>query len=398
MYQPVSAIVLDTRKPIKTQPGKFSVKLRITYRSGRAFRQVYYPLKIYLSQKEFNTITKSPKNEDQRQIKEQLHDIETKAWKTCQLKAVTDRQSFEAVYFGTSEYTLAGYFNRTIKRMNTEGRYGSAAAYKNAIESLIQYHGPDLQFMDITPQWLEGYEKWMRSRDLTITTIGINLRALRAVFNEAISNGETSADLYPFRKYKIKTERKIKIPLTRQQVTRLKNYKSKIPARAKAVALWLFSYYCNGMNINDILSLQWKQVQGEYLVYQRNKTRRTNTDVRSIVIPMRKEVKKIIDRYGNKSGRFVFPYLETTPPAHRRRRVQFVTKNLNVQLKKVAHELNIDKLNNSLARHTYSNTLLNAGINKEFIQYALGHTDMKTTENYLAGFTMDKIKKAAEVL
>jgi len=47
---------------------------------------------------------------------------------------------------------------------------------------------------------------------------------------------------------------------------------------------------------------------------------------------------------------------------------------------------------NIVSRHSFSTQLKRSGVSTEFIQEALGHTDKKTTENYLDSFE-NNIKK-----
>lgn len=401
MYRPTTSVILDTRKALSTKQGKFSVKLRVTFKVADKFVQEYYPLKMYLGKKEYEQIRKSPKDAIQKEIQTSIEAVERKAWKVCGLRGVVDKKSFEAIYFGTSvDYTVDSFFERTAKALEVEGRIGTATGIRNAIKSFIKYDKPGLLWMDITSQWLIGYETHSLQNGLSVSTIGIHLRALRKVFNEAIANGEVDADLYPFRKYQIKTERKIKLPVGDNEVDKLKGYSSDHKYRMKAVSFWLMSYYCNGMNFNDIAYLKWTDIVQGNIIYDRNKTRRTKKVVRKIVIPIRKEVQQIIDTYGNPKGTYIFPFIEGVTDAKKRKtKLKQLMKTLNRHLRDAAKDLKIDAhLMNSIARHTYANKLLNMGVGKEFIQYALGHTSMDTTENYLSGFEMDRIKKVSEML
>ena len=51
-----------------------------------------------------------------------------------------------------------------------------------------------------------------------------------------------------------------------------------------------------------------------------------------------------------------------------------------------------------MARHTFSTVLKRSGVITEYIQEALGHSDIKTTENYLDSFEKEVKKKFAQRL
>lgn len=395
MNQPTTEIKLDTRKPILSKAGKYSVKLRVTFRTGNRYSQVYYPLGIYLSEKEFKQVVHSPKNDEQREYQNQIQLVKQRAYKVAQLAASITQKGFEGIYFSASaNNTLDSHFQRKVDYLNKKGRVGSADAYLWAMRS-FQGFRPNAIWSDVDDEWLQDYEEHMIEHKKSVTTIGMYLRCLRALFNEAITNGEVLPDLYPFRRYKIKTESKIKIPVDDAAVEKIKAYAGQYQ---RGVDFWKLQYFLNGLNINDLLLLRKENIQNGMISFRRNKTKRTNTRVRDIIISIRPEVQAIIDRYAG-DGELLFPYVEGISDARERNTViKNFTRSIAQELKHVKRQLGISKLTNSIARHTFANKLLNAGVSKEFLQGALGHTSMQTTENYLSGFNIDQIKKASELL
>lgn len=74
-------------------------------------------------------------------------------------------------------------------------------------------------------------------------------------------------------------------------------------------------------------------------------------------------------------------------------------KSINEGLRVVREKLNFPfKLTTYTARHTFSNILLLNGASKEYLQEALGHETMNTTEIYISGFDNDTKKRMSEVL
>ena len=64
---------------------------------------------------------------------------------------------------------------------------------------------------------------------------------------------------------------------------------------------------------------------------------------------------------------------------------------------KICDNLKIDKkVTTIVTGHSFSTIMKNWGASTEYIQEALGHTDKKTTENYLDSFDK-KIKKEFSV-
>lgn len=90
-------------------------------------------------------------------------------------------------------------FNETIAKLKAQGRVGTADNYQSSISSLRLFQ-KNLRYEDINDVFLYQYEQWMLNRKLSITTVGIYCRCLRAIFNEAIYRKIISLDYYPFGK------------------------------------------------------------------------------------------------------------------------------------------------------------------------------------------------------
>ena len=70
-----------------------------------------------------------------------------------------------------------------------------------------------------------------------------------------------------------------------------------------------------------------------------------------------------------------------------RKTIQQLTKTINKYMKRIAGDLKIRSgVTTYFARHSFATGLKNSGASVEFISEALGHSDIKTTKNYLAGF------------
>ena len=147
----------------------------------------------------------------------------------------------------------------------------------------------------------------------------------------------------------------------------------------------------------DIANLKIKDLHDDLIVIERAKTIDT-ADGRLLAIPLRPEAKAIILRHGNKSlnpNDYVFPILSPgLKPMQVKNRVKDFTRKVNAQLKKAQEKLklSVDPKSGN-ARHSFASLALEKGASKEFIQEALGHSSMDTTEQYLSGFGV-KMKKA----
>ena len=244
----------------------------------------------------------------------------------------------------------------------------------------------------------------------SISTVGIYLRSLIAIFNIAINDKIISEIYYPFgkNKYQIPSVKNKKRALNFDEVKQLYLYptiKGSIEDRSKDY--WFFSYLCNGMNMRDIFNLKYRNIdlKSNEIRFIRTKTARSKrNEIEYIEIPITKEIKAIIEKWGNKPetpDSYVFPVLvDNITPKQAFERAKQAVKTTNKHLKRIGEELGFRlSLTTYTARHTYSTTLKRLGYSIEFISESLGHSDIKTTQVYLDSFEKEtKIKAANELL
>ncbi|UHG92522.1 site-specific integrase [Spirosoma oryzicola] len=405
----MSAIVslyLDTRR--QKNDGSFPVKLRVTFQR----KQQYYPTGINLTEQQWEKVGKPKPREDFiRDTKRLLETFSDRAEKVIREMPLFSFDEFETRYIGTAEApsdsVFAG-FERYIGQLKKEGRAGTASSYQCAVNAIQHYHSrkTPLTYRDIDPQWLKGFEQWMLASGNSITSVGIYLRSLRTIYNQAVEDGAIDREVYPFtkRRYQIPTGRNTKKALTLADIEKIFHYEAEPgSAEERARDLWLFSYLCNGMNPKDIARLTYQQVGEKQIRFVRAKTERTKREVKPITVAVTDDVLRIIAKWGQKPvspQRYVFGVLEPGMSAERERAVvlQF-TKTINKYIGRIALSLGIDKdVTTYTARHSFSTVLKRSGAPIEFISESLGHQDIRTTESYLDSFEDDVKAQYASAL
>lgn len=112
----------------------------------------------------------------------------------------------------------------------------------------------------------------------SITTVGIYLRYLRTLINNAIAEGSLSREHYPFgkRKYDIPAADNIKKALTLKDIAAIYYYQPEAGTYADmAKDYWIFMYPCNGINVKDLCLLKYENLKENVLEFRRAKTVRT---------------------------------------------------------------------------------------------------------------------------
>ena len=291
-----------------------------------------------------------------------------------------------------------------IKKLLRRNKIGSALNYQYAYNSLKKFGG-NIQLHKITEDWLYDYENWMiRTQGNSLTTVSINLRALRCVFNEAASaplNIINKNRCYPFgkRKYQIPASRNTKLAFDAGELKKLYEYKPTDPEVAEGMDYWWFLYFGNGMNLKDAALLKFKNIQDDFIVFRRAKNDRTS---RAATLPIsvyiNEDMKGIIAKRGNKPGdaeNYIFPILKSgMNPLQLHDEIKAFIRLINSCAKIVCAELGLNKkCTTKVTRHSFMTQQKRNGASIEEIQEAVGHTTPMTTQYYLDSFELD-VKRA----
>jgi site-specific recombinase XerD len=297
-----------------------------------------------------------------------------------------------------------------IESLKKQGRANTASSYGCALNSLERFckvqRKKKLGFEEVSPEFLKTYEQWMMEQGRSLTTVGIYLRSLRTIINQGIEEGLLSRDKYPFikRRYQIPAGQNIKKALTKEDVSKIINYEPKNDAEHKARDLWVFSYLCQGINVKDIAKLRYRNIDGNSIIFIRSKTEQSSRSNRKpIVTALHPLAKEIIQRWGQKQvseDTRVFDLVEDGLENEKElAQSKQATKTINKYIARVAEAVGIEqKVTTYTARHSFATVLKRGGAPIEFISESLGHSDLRTTESYLANFDDDMRTKYSSML
>lgn len=400
------SIILDKRRASKND--KYPVRLRV-YNYFLNIQKLY-PTEYVLSEIEFKNVWLKPKaTKKYAEQRLNLRELELRAIAISKDILPFNLAKFESLLLGnieqetTIQRDVNYYFQVKIKHHISRNAFSTVASYETALKSLLRFAGKStLEFHEIDLDFLVRYENYcLKVRKNSLATIGINLRSLRAVFNEAGITGEA----YPFgkKKYVIKSPGKVKKALDKEILKKLFEGTPENEHQAKAKAFWFFSYFCNGMNIKDIIELKNKDVQGNRIVFIRAKTENSTSTSRPIQVVLNDFTSEVIREYGTHSKDehdFVFPVLsnDLSPEEQYHEKKKFI-RSLHDGFRKYVKSVGIKiRISTIYARHSFSTHLIRKGVSIEAVGEALGHTNIKTTMHYFAGFEDESKKEVAKKL
>ena len=142
----------------------------------------------------------------------------------------------------------------------------------------------------------------MKTDNISINTISIIFRNIRAMFNYSISQEIISSDCYPSRKFKIKQEATLKRSLTMEQLRSLINLNPEKKKKEKLRDIFLLMIYLIGINVKDLLNV--KEIVNNRIEYKRFKTGKLYS------IKVKAQTWEIINKYKGTEYLLDIPYHE----------------------------------------------------------------------------------------
>lgn len=223
-----------------------------------------------------------------------------------------------------------------------------------------------LTFEDITVDWLNEFDKFLKKTSPARNARNIHFRNIRAVFNDAKRNDITT--WYPFDKgkFEIRAEktrkRSLKLDVLRKIFNAdLEEWQEKYRDMFKLIFLLI------GINFVDLCRL--KEIEDGRIEFRRAKTKRLYS------IKVEPEALELIEKYRGK-GQLL--YMLDHSPNYRVAYMQFC-RGLN----SIKDALNLSELSSYWARHSWATIASDLEISKDIIAESLGHGGNTVTDIYI---------------
>lgn len=406
-------IILDKRRILKS--GKYPVRIRV-FTLKPTKRHKIYPTEYEMTEKQFEEawLVEKPK-QSYREIRAKLKDVENRAFRVAEKLQPFTYPQFEKLMDGKSfiDLSVRKYYSEVIQELHLRKRLGTASSYelseksiKEFVEISLKMDYDYLMFPDISDSWLKDYETYMvEKKKRSPTTVGVYLRALRALFNQAIEKKELTVEQYPFgkRKFQIPATKNVKKALSKEQLKKLYEAEPGNKQQKKARDFWFFSYACNGMNIKDIALIKFSDIVDDRITFYRAKTQfSTKGNLKPITVYINDFSKAVLDEYTvnkKKKEDYVFGIVDCEmSPEEQRVQIQNFTRSINQHMKRLCEANELPVVSTYWARHSFATNAIRSGATMEFIQESLGHKDLATTQNYFAGFDSDTKKEFAKTI
>lgn len=286
--------------------------------------------------------------------------------------------------------TVLQFLDEVIADLLKAEKVGNANVHKNLRNVLLRFRNQkDFTFSELDGSFLRKFEQDFRERGVSEVSMSVHFRTFRALYNRAVVEDFAKKESDPFVDFKVSkfNTKTRKRAIQKDDIIKIASLKVEKGTRLHhSQNAFLFSYYCSGINVSDIIELEWINISPEGLIeYERNKTHQ-----RQLVKPL-PPVKEILAYYKRYStGDYIFPYLDKAKHktvAQINNRVKKVTKQINQDLKILAEMAGIEtNLTTYVARHTFATVLKRSGVEISKISELMGHESEKVTKVYLDSF------------
>jgi integrase/recombinase XerD len=298
------------------------------------------------------------------------------------------------------QITVKEVWQDEIKRLEKTLNFGNARVYDLSFNAINNRKSLSIPFNKLDYEWLVDFETICKSEGLKSNSIGVYLRALRAIFNLAINYDLIEPKYYPFRRFKIKSN---STSPRVASIEELKRFFAYIPNNNELNA-WNYgrlTFLLRGINFTDLALLTRENIKHNRLVYSRSKTHKMYSVE---ILPL---TKQIFESYADLKRETLLPILtneELEIKSKLPARIGQQRKNTNKWLRKIGKKLNINEpLSTYVFRYSHANACKKLGYSKDLISESLGHAyGLAVSSAYLENYSIELIdemnKKVVEIV
>ncbi|MCQ6958422.1 tyrosine-type recombinase/integrase [Mucilaginibacter aquariorum] len=298
---------------------------------------------------------------------------------------------------------LYAFTDSIIAELNANDKIGYANTFRDVKDYVLKhaFGGKDKSFVNFSKSDFAGLEKYMIDRNLKETSMSAYLRTFYRIWNMAQKAGMCPKDHHPNKTIKFKAYKRYKTAkraIKASDINLIESYEADYGSREyRNQQIFLFSYYCRGINFNDIVKLKESNFNGDIVKYRRSKNGRFYD------FKLHSKAKAIVDMFRNyplqSDGGYVFPILKAEHDTASKidARIDSALKDLNEDLKTIKDAKNIDRhVTSYVARHSFATNLKHKKVDVSIIQEAMGHETEEMTRTYLEEYDDELVSSSIE--
>lgn len=301
----------------------------------------------------------------------------------------TAREVVAAYMARSTVVGVISFTRRLIDDLRKAGKQSAASRLRVCLSSFLRFTaGREVDWADLTPLFMLGYEEFLRKRGLCRNSTSFYMRNLRALLNRAADEGY-DVPRRPFRHVYTGVDKTRKRAVSLDVVRRIRDLDlNGRPALDFARNVFMFAFYTRGMSFVDIAHLRKSDVEGDTIIYSRSKTRRR------LHVRIEPATRLTIDRFGKNESQYLLPILSDDGEAPETQYVNAYNR-VNRNIKKIGEMLGLEaKLTLYAARHAWASIAYANNVPLSVISSAMGHDSETTTLIYLQSLDAASVDQA----
>lgn len=282
-----------------------------------------------------------------------------------------DCKQLKDILVNSTQSTTAATFANLSKDYENELIEARSLGYAKMIERNSRYFTEfmrgDILLEDITPEMIENYSRFLRvKKGLSDATNSMLMRQTKTIINKGIKKRIVKYDIHPFIDFKIAVSTVREVDITLESFNKIRNYHPTEKKYKMAHDLFCLSFYLGGINLVDLLDINFKDT--DTIEYVRQKCRNTTQGTKVVSFSIPEPAKEIINNWMNRNtGKLDFGYKFSYSNFSRyvTRTIAAMAKDLGISEKVVYYS----------ARKSFAQYASELGIPDGIIDYCLGHSD-----------------------
>lgn len=395
MREKIGEVILHlslNNKPLKS--GKYPIYIRVQHKNTNR----YYSTHCEMGRKEFERFLKFPENDHPavlcfRHFADCTNTlVRAEAFSFSNLSQMAAR---------SRENTIQELIKEREKEFLKNRKFSTAMMYQNLHVRFNEFLGDKpTPVSRITEDRCRQFLVWLRDeKKNNPTSINIKARNLTAVLNAAIKQHLIKNN--PMDNVKKPSPRRRNMEVSSASLRKLLEADfAVLGEELRWLHYWRAVYYGNGMNIQDLLRLRRSDINFENAEIRFIRQKTADSSGREIRVPLIPEfVNELNALSGGKAH--IIPDLDEYEDGSLEefKRIRQIIKNINTHLEKITTILKIpEHITTYTGRHCFATKLQQSSVPIEFISSAMGHSSIRTTQNYLDGYTSEQRRKNAQLL
>lgn len=370
-------IKLAILKSARAKDGSHKIRIAIGHKSETHYIVTPYSVPSLANFRNGTIIGTPTAHHDNLKLRQLLTDYEDRLERIPNPSDYTPtqlRDHLKRMRSTNASTTYLSMFDIIMREQQSDGRQTKILAY--ARSKIEEYFNGDISLSELTPLSIDNFIRHLRKSGLKPNSINTIIFQSRKVVNRAIRDGIVRYEQHPFAYVHSERSTYNTIDISVDDLRRIRDYEPDKRSRRDVRDIFMLSYYLGGINIVDLLAVDFRKTPG-ILSYIRHKTQRASQTKVELSIPP--EAQAIIDRLVGKDGHIHIPGAST--PAS-------LSYYVSYHLKVICKSLGIPNAENMCyysARKSFVQHGFDLGISLDILEYCVGHSISKsrTIYNYM---------------